>query len=44
MLNKRKEGIVDDIQKERELWDKVNPYWVDRKFIKPEGYTENPLY
>jgi len=30
--------------KERELWDKANPYWVDRKYIKPEGYTDHPLY
>lgn len=44
MLQKRKEGIVDDMVKERELWDKANPYWVDRKFIKPEGYQESPKY
>ncbi len=44
MLQKRKEGLVDDIIKERELWDKANPYWVDRKFIKPEGYQESPPY
>lgn len=43
-MQKRREGLVDDIVKERELWDSVNPYWIDRKYIKPEGYTDNPLY
>ena len=42
MISKRKEGLVDEMVKERELWDKVNPYWVDRKYIKPEGYQESP--
>lgn len=44
MLQKRQEGLVDEIVKEREVWDKANPYWIDRKYIKPEGYTETPLY
>ena len=44
MMQKRKEGLVDDIVKERELWEKANPYWIDRKYIIPEGYTEHPLY
>ena len=44
MMQKRREGLVDEIVKERELWDSANPYWIDRKYIKPEGYTDNPLY
>ena len=44
MLNKRKEGACEDAAKERELWDKANPYFVDRVYIKPEGYVDQPIY
>jgi hypothetical protein len=44
MISKRKEGAVEEAAKERELWDRANPYFVDRKYIKPEGYVESPLY
>ena len=32
------------MQEEQRLWDEANPYFVDRKLIKPEGYTEAPLF
>jgi hypothetical protein len=44
MLKKRKEGLNDEMEQERLLWEKVNPYFVDRKWLKPEGYQETPLY
>jgi hypothetical protein len=44
MLNKRKEGACEEAAHERDLWDKANPYFVDRKYIKPEGYVDSPLY
>jgi hypothetical protein len=44
MMNKRKEGACEEAAKERDLWDKANPYFIDRKYIKPEGYVDSPLY
>ena len=44
MIHKRKEGACEEAAQERELWDKANPYFIDRKYIKPEGYVELPLY
>ena len=44
MMNKRKEGACEEAAQERELWDKANPYFIDRKYIKPEGYVDSPLY
>ena len=44
MMNKRKEGACEEAEKERDLWDKANPYFIDRKYIKPEGYVDQPLY
>jgi hypothetical protein len=44
MMNKRKEGACEEAAQERDLWDKANPYFIDRKYIKPEGYVDSPLY
>jgi len=44
MLRKRKEGVVDEMEQERQLWEKANPYFVERRWLKPEGYTEAPVY
>ena len=38
MLKKRKEGVVDEMEQERLLWEKANPYYVERRWLKPEGY------
>lgn len=44
MLQKRKEGVVEEMEEEKKLWDKANPYFVERRWLKPEGYCEAPLY
>lgn len=44
MQQKKKDGASDDMIKEGVLWDKANPYWIDRVYVKPEGYVETPLY
>ena len=44
MLRKRKDGVVEEMEQERLQWEKANPYFVDRKWLKPEGYQEAPLY
>ena len=42
MLRKRKEALVNEMEEEKKLWDQLNPYFIDRKWFKPPGYTENP--
>ncbi len=42
MLRKRKSAIVKLIEAEQKLWEEANPYFIERKWLKPEGYTENP--
>ena len=32
------------MENERQLWDDANPYYVNYREIKPEGYCEAPLY
>ena len=44
MMKKRKECLVVEMEEEKKLWDKLNPYFIDRKWNKPEGYQDNPKY
>ena len=44
MQQKRKDEVVDEMEQERVLWEKANPYFIDRVYVKPEGYCETPLY
>lgn len=44
MLRKRKEALVNEMEEEKKLWDDLNPYFIDRKWFKPPGYTENPAH
>ncbi len=44
MIKKRKEALFNEMEEEKKLWDKLNPYFIDRKWFKPPGYTENPKY
>lgn len=32
------------MDEERKRWEKVNPYFIDRHYVKPEGFVEAPLY
>jgi|LauGreDrversion4_2_1035121.scaffolds.fasta_scaffold123713_2 hypothetical protein len=44
MIKKRKEALFNEMEEEKKLWEKLNPYFIDRKLFKPPGYTENPKY
>ena len=32
------------MEEEIKLWEEANPYYVENKFLKPEGYCETPQY
>jgi len=44
MFSKRKHGVVEEMEEEGKLWEKANPYFIERRYLKPEGYCEAPLY